>query len=80
MWSKNIFKEGGRFEARIPAYFERFVVRKIPPFFAGQSGRVLPLVSLAFLTRFFVSRWSKNIFKEGVEKDLHRREDRGKDS
>ena len=61
-WSKNIFKEEGRFEARIPAYFDRFKVRKFR-FFAGQCGHVF-----AGLNRISdyssVSRWSKNIFKE----------------
>ena len=39
MWSKNIFKEEGRFEARISECFDRFKVRKFRVF-AGLSGHV----------------------------------------
>ena len=65
MWSKNIFKEGGRFEARISAYFIGFKVRKVR-FFAGQIGHVFAGLNCIFDSDFFVSRWSKNTFKEGA--------------
>ena len=63
---KNIFNEGGRLETRIPAYFDQFKVRKFP-FFAGQSGRVFAGSNRISDSFFFVSRWSKNIFKEEEE-------------
>ena len=61
---------GGRIEARIPAYFDRFKVRKFR-FFAGQSGHVFTGIRIFYF-----------IFRvQVVEKHLQRRrEDRGKDS